>query len=165
LRKKARLRISFDLDDTLICYGEGVPCEPRLSWFLRMVVGDEPLRRGAVRVMTALRDRGHEVWIYTTSGRSGRSVRWWLRAHGVRVDGVVNEEVHARCFGRGSSPTKRPHAFGIDLHVDDSQGVAMEGERYGFRVCVVERSTEDWVERVLAAVDGAGATAGGRAGE
>ena len=29
------MRISFDLDDTLICYGAGVPNEPALSLLLR----------------------------------------------------------------------------------------------------------------------------------
>ena len=80
------------------------------------------------------------------------------RLHGIRITRVVNGAEHAKYFGRGSLPTKRPHAFGIDLHVDDSAGVALEGERYGFGVCVVERSASDWVERVLAAVDGADRT-------
>jgi hypothetical protein len=155
------VRISFDLDDTLICYG-GVPCEPRLPWLLRLLVRDEPLRRGASRLARELGNRGHELWVYTTSYRSPRAVRWWLRAHGIPVVRVVNGAEHAKCFGHGSSPTKRPHAFGVDLHVDNSHGVAIEGERHGFRVCVVEPSAEDWVERILAAVDGTTATAATR---
>jgi hypothetical protein len=156
------LRISFDLDDTLICYGDGVPCEPRLPWLLRLFVHDEPLRRGTRRLVRELADRGHEVWVYTTSHRGAPVVQRWLRAHGVRISRVVNGAEHTKCFGHGSSPTKRPHAFGIDLHVDDSEGVAIEGEQYGFRVCVVEPSASDWVERVLSAVDGASATAAAR---
>ncbi len=152
------LRISFDLDDTLICYGDGAECEPRLPWLLRLLVRDEPLRRGARRLLRELNDRGHEVWVYTTSHRGARAVRRWFRAHGVRVARVVNGTEHAKCFGQGSAPTKRPHAFGIDLHVDDSPGVAIEGEQYGFRVCVVEPSASDWEERVLMAVDTAAAT-------
>src|SRR5688500_3617191 len=83
------LRISFDLDDTLICYGDGVDCEPRLPWLLRLFVRDEPLRRGARRLLRELDDRGHEVWVYTTSHRGAQAVRRWLRAHGVRVARVV----------------------------------------------------------------------------
>jgi hypothetical protein len=44
-----------------------------------------------------------------------------------RVMESLDGRVHARCFGEGSEPTKRPGAFGIGLHVDDSRGVAMEG--------------------------------------
>src|SRR5262249_34681987 len=40
------MRISFDLDDTLICYQPGVPCEPSLPWHWRLLGGNEPLRRG-----------------------------------------------------------------------------------------------------------------------
>ncbi len=153
------MRISFDLDDTLICYGDGVPCEHRLPWLLRLFIHDEPLRGGTRYLLQELHNRGHEVWVYTTSHRGPRAVRLWLRAHGVRVVRVINGAEHAKRFGHGSFPTKQPHAFGIDLHIDDSQGVAIEGERYGFRVCIVGPSTPDWVERVLLAVDEASATA------
>ena len=43
------MRISFDLDDTLICYEAGVASEPRLPWYLRLFISDEPLRLGALR--------------------------------------------------------------------------------------------------------------------
>jgi hypothetical protein len=147
------MRISFDLDDTLICYRDGTPCEPRLWWPLRWLMKDEPLRRGARELAGELRRRGHELWIYTTSHRRPMWVRLWLRAHGIRVGGVVNGERHARCFGECSSPSKRPHAFEIDLHVDDSRGVAMEGEAHGFNVCVIDPGDADWASKVLAAVD------------
>ena len=146
------MRISFDLDDTLICHGGTVPCERRLSWLLRAWLGGEPLRRGAVALAATLRADGHELWVYTTSHRNARRVRRWLRVHGVRVDRVVNGAEHDRCFGAGSSPTKRPHAFGIDLHVDDAPGVKIEGDRHGFAVCVVDPADERWTEQVLAAV-------------
>src|SRR5438270_12026835 len=98
------MRISFDLDDTLICYGGMIPCEPRLPWPVRCLLNDEPLRCGARQLVRTLRERGHQVWIYTTSDRGPRAVRWWLRLHGVQVDRVVNGVEHARCFGSGSAP-------------------------------------------------------------
>jgi hypothetical protein len=50
-------------------------------------------------------------------------------------------------------PSKFPPAFNIQLHVDDSEGVAMEGRAHGFRVCVVSPHEAVWTERVLAEVD------------
>jgi hypothetical protein len=50
-------------------------------------------------------------------------------------------------------PSKYPPAFGIDLHVDDSEGVGLEGQRYGFAVVVVSPEDPDWAARVLEAVD------------
>jgi hypothetical protein len=151
------MRVSFDLDDTLICYGDGVEHEPGLAWWARMLVRDEPLRQGARRLATELHARGHTVWVYTSSGRTTRWIKRWLRLHGIRVEGVVNGPMHAKCFGAGSSPSKRPHAFKIALHVDNSQGVAMEGEQHGFNVCVVDPSSQDWVEQVLSALGSSGA--------
>ena len=75
--------------------------------------------------------------------------------HGIRVDGVVNDERPRRELARrrfSRLPSKYPPAFGIDLHVDDSEGVLMEGQEYGFRVLVVSPNDERWTERVLNAV-------------
>jgi hypothetical protein len=147
------MRISFDLDDTLICYGEEVPSEPRLPLLIRFFLSDEPLRHGTRGLMRALRQRGHEIWIYTSSGRPSRRLRLWFRLHGIHIKDVINSQRHTKCFGEGSLPTKRPHVFGIGMHIDDSWGVADEGERHGFRCFVIAPSDRDWAQKVLQAVD------------
>jgi hypothetical protein len=65
--------------------------------------------------------------------------------------GVVNQPRHERVVGR-QGPSKYPPAFGIDLHVDDSAGVAEEGRQHRFDVLVVAPTDLDWVARVLEAV-------------
>jgi hypothetical protein len=102
--------------------------------------------------MNELRGRGCNVWIYTTSERTPFQIRLWLLLHGLRVDGIVNGERHRReLSGRKFSrlPSKYPPAFGIDLHVDDSEGVRMEGDQHGFRVVIVRLEDEDWAAKVL----------------
>ena len=71
--------------------------------------------------------------------------------HGISLDGVVNQqrhnrEVQARC-------TKHPLSFGIDLLIDDSEGVRIEGERHGFRVLVVAPEDAQWAEKVRTALE------------
>lgn len=152
------MRISFDLDDTLICYQPGAPYEPRPAWYWRAVTSGEPLRHGAAALMRSLHARGCELWVYTTSHRPPLSVKLWLRAYGVRVRRVVNQDVHDRYLRRTVNdypPSKNPRAFGIDLHVDDSDGVRMEGDAHGFRVVVVSPDDADWAAKVLAAVEDA----------
>lgn len=105
--------------------------------------------------MQELRRRGCSIWIYTTSARSPFHIRWWLFLYGIRVDGVVNEDRHwAKLAGQRFSrlPSKYPPAFEIDLHVDDSEGVRMEGDEHGFRVVVVRPDDENWIRKVLDAV-------------
>lgn len=143
-------RISFDVDDTLTGIA-GMPVEPSPRWWWRWWHRPEPLRLGTVAVMNELRRRGCEVWIDSTSYRSPGYLRGWLRAHGVRVAGVVNQNRHDRVVGR-RGPSKLPPTFGIHLHVDDSAGVAEEGRRHRFAVVVVPPGDPDWVDRVLAAV-------------
>lgn len=150
------MRISFDLDDTLICYEPGTPYEPRLPWYLRMVASEEPLRHGARGLMHRLRQSGWEIWIYTTSYRNPQSVWWWLRCHGVRVGKVINQRVHDRHLKRSIRdypPSKNPAAFGIDLHVDDSEGVRIEGRQHGFNVIVVDPADTKWTDVVWAGAE------------
>lgn len=47
----------------------------------------------------------------------------------------------------GSS--KNPKLFGIDIHVDDSEGVRMEGEKYGFKTIIIQPADEKWVDKIL----------------
>lgn len=144
------MRISFDLDGTLVV-PPGGPRERLRPWWRRWR-RREPMRLGTRDLMAALALRGCEVWVYTTSHRSPRAVRGWLRGAGAKVAGVVNQDAHDRVVGRGG-PSKDPRAFGIDLHVDDLEGVRWEGDRLGFEVLVIAPDDPDWAARVLAAVD------------
>jgi hypothetical protein len=149
------MRISFDVDDTLVCCDPAVPVEQHVPWWCRPWY-PERLRHGTRALMRELLRRGCTLWIYTTSYRSPLYLRWWFRSFGVRLSGVVNQDVHDRTVkwaGRGYPPSKYPPAFGIDLHVDDSDGVGVEGEQYGFAVVVVSPQDLRWAERVLEAVE------------
>ena len=66
---------------------------------------------------------------------------------------MINQTIHERELfhnPRERHPSKNPGAFGIDLHVDDSEGVAEEGRRHGFAVVVVAPTDEALTEKVLA---------------
>ncbi|QJW95810.1 hypothetical protein [Frigoriglobus tundricola] len=143
------MRISFDLDDTLICYQPGALHEPpRSRWWPRLWRG-EPLRSGAATLLADLA-AGHELWVYTTSYRHPQTVSWWLWGYGVRVRYVINQYRHEQVFGRRGR-SKHPAAFGIRLHVDDSWGVWLEN-RFERNVCVVLPDDPDWAQKVRDAV-------------
>jgi len=150
------MRISFDIDDTLVCPGVDMPAEVgRIPNFIHRRL-TEPLRRGTCPLVRELRRRGHAIWIYTSSGRTPFQIRLWLFLHGIRADGIINDERHRRAMaGRRFSrvPSKYPPAFGIDLHIDNSEGVRMEGDEHGFRVFVVQPDDKHWTARILDALD------------
>ena len=148
------MHIAFDLDDTL------VPCEfdfplERAPWLARGL-GLEPLRLGTVELCRLLRGRGHRLWVYTTSLRSPLSIRLTFLAHRIHLAGVVNQDRHVSRLRNGrpgaSECSKYPPAFGIDLLVDNSEGVREEGLRFGFRVLHVRPDDADWAKAVRAAV-------------
>lgn len=145
------MRISFDIDDTLVC-DTSVPTEQFVPRWRRWWY-PERLRRGTRDLMRELIRRRHQIWIYTTSDRSSRYLRGWFGSFGVPIHGVVNQAQHQRVVGR-QGPSKYPPAFDIAFHVDDSEGVAEEGRRNRFHVLVVAPEDKDWTLRVLEALDG-----------
>ncbi len=155
--RRPRVRISFDIDDTLACQPDHAAAEgSKLPAFVHRWLG-EPLRSGTRSLIRDLRRQGCSIWIYTSSGRTPSYIRRWLMLYGIRVDGVVNSDRHQHVLavnGLANAPSKLPSAFDIDLHVDDSEGVRLEGVDHGFRVVVVCPKDENWVQKVLdAAVD------------
>jgi hypothetical protein len=145
------MRLAFDLDNTLIRCGHDFPLATPQRPLLARLLSNEQLRKGIQELVADCRQRGWEVCVYTTSYRSAWRIRRLFWLHSIRLDGVVNQQRHdrevtARC-------TKHPPTFGIDLLIDDSEGVRIEGERHGFRVLVVRPDDERWTEQVRAALD------------
>lgn len=145
------MRLAFDLDNTLIRNNYLFPLEQPRWPLLARLFGGEGLRRGVMEAVAFCRAQGWEVWVYTTSYRSAWYIRRLFWLHGIWLAGVVNQQRHdrhvrVRC-------TKHLPTFGIDLLIDDSEGVRLEGERYGFRVLVVQPENADWVTAVQAAIE------------
>ena len=142
------MRIAFDLDNTLIRgehdFALETPTRPFWAWLL----GKEALRAGTGELCAYCRAQGWEVWVYTTSYRSAGYIRRLFWLHGIRLAGVVNQARHDREVTVRS--TKYPPRFGIDLLIDDSEGVRLEGERYGFNVLVVSSLDAEWAAKVRA---------------
>jgi hypothetical protein len=146
------MRLSFDLDDTLICYQKNVPCErARIPFFLKPWI-NEPLRLGTRELIAELKQRGWDVCICTSSYRSPWLVRLWFACYGISIGRVITQdtyEAHLRRYPAARFPSKNPRLFGIDLHIDDSDGVRREGEQYGFDVVVVSPDDLAWTQSVL----------------
>ena len=145
------MRLAFDLDNTLIRCGHDFPLENFQRRIWAKLLGNEQLREGIQELVTHGRRRGWEVWVYTTSYRSAWRIRRLFWLHGIRLDGVVNQQRHDRAVQ--ARCTKHPPSFGIDLLIDDSEGVRIEGERHGFRVLVITPEDAQWAAKVQAALD------------
>lgn len=147
------MNISFDLDDLLI---NGVKrFEVEKTGLLKRMLTPEQLRLGTTGLFKTLRTGGHTIYIYTTSLRSPFKVRLLFWAHGLSIDKVINKTLHDQTMKNLSIPcSKYPPVFGIDLHIDDSEGVRLEAEKYGFRALIIGENDPQWIETVLRAIDG-----------
>ncbi len=146
--------VSFDLDDTLFISPQTCEAEKRLPFPLHLLFHDR-LRKGTVSLFRRLKAQGISVWIYTTSYRSPRYIRYLFRCYGIEPDNIVNGARHEQEV-QGSRaeamPSKYPSKYRIALHVDDDPSVQKNGEVYGFSVCLI-RPEDDLEAAVMQAVE------------
>ncbi len=144
--------ISFDIDNTLIPYHDEFAVEqPR--WCAKLW-GVEKLRKGTTALFKTLEQQGHEIWIYTTSFRSSFQLKKTFWAYGLYPRRYINERINQRLLIRhGCRASKNPLLFGIDLHIDDSEGVKLEGARHGFAVIHLATDDKAWEKTVIDKVE------------
>ncbi len=149
--KTWKMRVSFDLDEVLFVSPLDHKTEKELPFPWRSIFR-ERVRLGTPRLIRALQEDGFEVWVYTTSFRSETYIRQLFRLYGVRFDGIVNGQRHAKeVQGRKSEPqpNKLPSRYGISLHVDDESIVAVYGKMYGFDVFELNAQDDDWADKII----------------
>jgi len=141
------MRIAFDLDDTLLATTHDFPIELPIKKFWSYFFKYEPLRKGTNKLFSQCRNLNHEIWIYTTSFRNPIYIKRLFWLYGIRLDGIVNQKIHTQKVKQNIS--KYPPAFDIDILIDNSEGVKIEGERHGFKTIWILPNDEQWVENIL----------------
>ena len=70
------------------------------------------------------------------------------------MDKVINQNIHNTILKQqAGNYSKYPPAFNIDIHIDDAQGVAIEGQRYHFKTIIVQASDAGWTDSILQEID------------
>jgi hypothetical protein len=142
------MTISFDLDDTLIPGTKRF--ETKKQTIIHRLFGLKTIRLGTVELFRELRQRGHRIYIYTTSFRSTVKIKFMFYAYGIPVDTVINQQRHDRQLRENKTRTSKfPPAFDIDIHIDDSPGLRIEGERFNFKTIIVDEHDKNWGQTIL----------------
>ena len=145
------MRISFDLDDTIISTVK-FPLEKESFW--SKIIRAERIRSGTIKLFKELRTQNHQIYVYTTSYRSKVKIKLMFLCYRIPVDFVINQYLHEkRVRKNGKSVSKFPPEFDIDIHIDDSLGVEMEGKKFGFKTIIVSANNENWVNEILEKID------------
>lgn len=140
------MKIAFDLDDTLILSNSNLPVEsPRFS-LVSNLLNIEKLRAGTRQIFNFCQQQGWETWIYTTSYRK-RGYIWFLFwLYGIRLNGIINQSIHDKKVQVSCS--KHPPSFGLDVVIDDSAGILIEGERFAFEALWIKPENLHWVDEL-----------------
>ena len=142
------MTISFDLDDTLIPGTKRFETEKRT--IVHRLFGLEKIRSGTIELFKELRTKGHRIYIYTTSFRSTTKIKLTFYSYGIPVDTAINQKRHDRQLRENKTRTSKfPPAFDIDVHVDDSPGLRIEGERFNFKTIIVDEYDKNWGQTIL----------------
>jgi hypothetical protein len=136
-----KLRVAFDLDATLILPNSEYAEEISQYKLLTKIFKVEKLRLGTKEIFNFLEEENCELWIYTTSYRSIRSIKWLFLVHG-----IINQDIHKKNVSLNIS--KYPPAFNIEILIDDSKGVLMEGIQNNFKVIQIDPDNLNWVEKI-----------------
>lgn len=142
------MTISFDLDDTIIPGTKKFDTEKQT--IIQRLFGLETIRLGTVELFKELRKRGYRIYIYTTSFRSTAKIKLTFYSYGIPVDTVINQQRHDRQLKENKTRTSKfPPAFHIDVHIDDSLGLRIEGERFNFKTIIVDEHDKKWGQTIL----------------
>ncbi len=112
--------------------------------------GIEKIRLGTIELMKTLQGQNHKLFIYTTSLRSTNKIWWTFFSYGLKVDKIINQKLHKSVLRENyTTYSKYPPAFGIDVHIDDSKGVEIEGNRHHFNTIILSEDITDWTNFIL----------------
>ena len=150
-----KMRISFDLDEVLFVSPKTHKTEPALVFPLNKIF-IERLRLRTPELINKLQELGYEVWVYTSSFRSDRYIRWLFRLYGVKFDGIVNRTRHLKEVQRNNKtilPQKLPNRYHISLHIDDETIICSLGRTYGYKAYQLDAEDDSWKEKIIARAD------------
>ena len=142
--------LSFDLDDTLISKNK---FDLEKSNLFQRFLGVESIRKGTIDLFKEIKKQKHQIYIYTTSYRSELRIKTTFYSYGIPVDFVINQQKHLkRMHKMDVNCSKFPPIFNIDIHIDDSVGVEMEGQKYGFKTIIISETDENWTQTILSKI-------------
>jgi len=73
-----------------------------------------------------------------------------FHTYGIRIDKIINQRIHEETMSSlHLNTSKYPPAFNMYIHIDDSKGVALEGQRYNFRTIIIDNDDNNWTAYIL----------------
>jgi hypothetical protein len=141
------MRISFDLDRTLIPGNDEFKTEYRNLF--QFIFNVEKIRKGTIELFKYLQSKGHQISIYTTSYRKPLKIWFSFRSYGLKIEKIVSQTKNEGVLKKlNIKASKYPPAFSIDLHIDDSEGLEIEGKELNFNIIIIDPKDLNWCDKL-----------------
>ena len=144
-----KMKLAFDLDDTLLRLATPFETEKRLFSHIFKKIR---LRKGTYKLIKSLKKDNHKVWIYTRSKRSIFKIKLIFLLNGILLDGIVNSQRHHKKIEEIDSLYqdcyKYPPMFDLELLIDDGKFFYQDSIKYKFNMLLLDPSEENWVNIV-----------------
>ncbi|KAA1243372.1 HAD family hydrolase [Aquimarina sp. RZ0] len=146
------MNISFDLDGTLIPNGNEFDTEKRSV--IAKCIGIEKIRKGTPDLISDLQSKNHNIHIYTTSFRTKTNIWLTLKYYGIKANRIVNQTENQKLLkSLHTNSSKYPKAFDFDIHIDDSDGVKIEGEKFNFKTIIIKPTDQYWIHKIKTEIE------------
>ena len=138
------MRVSFDLDEVLICDPDKYPAE-KLPFPLN-VAFPETIRKNAGLLTAALCDFSFDVWVYTGKFYSSRHVKALLGIHRGRVSGVING-VNKKYSDSPIQESFR-NKYRVAVHIDNESIIWIDTRKKEYEIIDI-KSDKYWANKAF----------------
>lgn len=148
-------RVTIDLDEVLF-RKEDDPVVEKKPGILSFGIQKKPLRQGAPALLSALRRKGFDIWVYSADFYSVDDIKKYFRRYKVGVDGVITGMKKKRKDG-GSMLSQAENLFSgkynTTLHIDNDMMLVTHSGSSDFEEIDLNCAPENWSREAINAVE------------
>ncbi len=142
-------RVSFDLDEVIFCDDEIFEKKPFL---LPGSLNREHIRLGMPALSHFLLNHGYDIWAYTQKYYSDDTIRHFLKAYHIRINGVITGYSRKRWKKDKLDEQiekKIMNKYSITLNITNDEIIKIENRDGVFEQYDLDCTAKDWSKRVI----------------
>lgn len=147
-------RVSFDLVEVLMAKSEEDYAVIKDNLFSRRI--KERLRKGAPEIITYLREKGYDVWVYTAKYDSEEYIRDFFSMYELEIDGVVNgfnDKRKNKTAEEEKVRTMMAEKYKFVLHIDNDDVINVNLSDKAYEQFDIFENADEWQNGIMKIID------------